>query len=385
MNWLLKSEIQLKTWKRNWVKGGLFLKKDLFNNTYVGWMEQGPESNIVISSRVRLARNLQNMPFPQRLHEKTGLEIINLIKKAWQADDKFLLKDMDWLGFDQLSELDRTILMEKHLVSPGHAQSSKSYNGLLVNHDGSISIMINEEDHLRIQCLLPGLQVQECLQQANEVDDILEERLDIAFDEQRGYLTSCPTNVGTGMRASVMLHLPAIAITGQLNQLVHHINQLGMIVRGIYGEGSEATGNFFQLSNQITLGQMEHDIGSNLVAMTRQIVQQEQILRDNLNRHMRIQIEDRVGRAYGVLTNARMITSNEALTHLSDLRLGVDLGIIEDISLSVLNELMVAIRPAHLQRIAGSQMDALSRDVNRAKVIKEILQSGHNSVQTADE
>ncbi|MDD3852667.1 MAG: protein arginine kinase [Syntrophomonadaceae bacterium] len=361
------------------------MKKDLFNNTYVGWMEQGPESNIVISSRVRLARNLQNMPFPQRLHEKTGLEIINLIKKAWQADDKFLLKDMDWLGFDQLSELDRTILMEKHLVSPGHAQSSKSYNGLLVNHDGSISIMINEEDHLRIQCLLPGLQVQECLQQANEVDDILEERLDIAFDEQRGYLTSCPTNVGTGMRASVMLHLPAIAITGQLNQLVHHINQLGMIVRGIYGEGSEATGNFFQLSNQITLGQMEHDIGSNLVAMTRQIVQQEQILRDNLNRHMRIQIEDRVGRAYGVLTNARMITSNEALTHLSDLRLGVDLGIIEDISLSVLNELMVAIRPAHLQRIAGSQMDALSRDVNRAKVIKEILQSGHNSVQTADE
>lgn len=361
------------------------MKNNFLNSTYVGWMEQGPESNIVISSRVRLARNLQNMPFPQRMDEKSGLELINLIKKAWQTDEKSILKDLNWFSFDELSDLDRTILMEKHLISPGHAQSDKSYNGLLANQDGSISIMINEEDHLRIQCLLPGLQVQECLQQANAIDDILEQHLDIAFDEQRGYLTSCPTNVGTGMRASVMLHLPAIAITGQLNQLGHHINQLGMIVRGIYGEGSEATGNFFQLSNQITLGQMEQDIGSNLVAMTRQIVQQEQILRDNLNRHMRIQMEDRVGRAYGVLTNARMITSNEALTHLSDLRLGVDLGIIEDISLSALNELMVAIRPAHLQKRAGNQMDPLGRDVNRAKVIKEILQSGQNPVQTADE
>jgi protein arginine kinase len=361
------------------------LNNELLNSTYVGWMEQGPESNIVISSRVRLARNLQNMPFPQRLDEKAGLDFLNIIKKTWQADSKSLLKDMDWLGFDKLSELDRNILMEKHLVSPGHAQSNKSYNGLLVNQDGLISIMINEEDHLRIQCLLPGLQIQECLHQANIIDDLLEEQLDIAFDEQRGYMTSCPTNAGTGMRASVMLHLPAVAITGQLNQLVQHINQLGMIVRGIYGEGSEATGNFFQLSNQITLGQMEQDIGSNLVAMTRQIVQQEQILRDNLNRHMRIQIEDRVGRAYGVLTNARMITSNEALALLSDLRLGADLGIIKEISLSVLNELMVAIRPAHLQKRAGNQMDPLGRDVNRAKVIKEILQSGDNSVQTADE
>lgn len=346
---------------------------DLLNRTYVGWMEPGPEADIVISSRVRLARNLQTVPFPHLLDEKRGAESLQQIKEAWQKSDIKSHDKLNLLTFDQLTALDRKILMEKHLISPNHAESHGSYHGLLVDELGLLAIMINEEDHLRIQCLLPGLQVEECYEKVQRIDDEMEKNLNIAFDEHRGYLTSCPTNVGTGMRASVMLHLPATVITGQLNMLVQYIGQLGMTVRGIYGEGSEALGNFFQVSNQITLGQTEEDINTNLTAVTRQIIQQERLLRENLKNQMTVQLEDRICRAYGILTNARMITSNEALAHLSDVRLGVDLGIIKNIAPYALNELVVAIRPAHLQRRAGQEMDAINRDIKRAEVIKERL------------
>lgn len=349
------------------------MTSDLLNRTYVRWMDQGPESDIVISSRVRLARNLQATPFPHLLDEKRGAESLKQITEAWKKSQLQDLRLMQMLTFDKVASLDRSILVEKHLISPNHAESNQAYHGLLVNEDGSLAIMINEEDHLRIQCVLPGLQLEQCYQQVQQIDDALENQLNLAFDERRGYLTSCPTNAGTGMRASVMLHLPATVITGQLNMLVQHIGQLGMTVRGIYGEGSEAIGNFFQVSNQITLGQTEEDINTNLTAITGQIIQQERLLRENLKRQMTVQLEDRIGRAYGILTNARMITSSEALAHLSDVRLGVDLGIIQGIQPFALNELVVAIRPAHLQKRAGQEMDPVSRDINRAEVIKEKL------------
>ena len=344
---------------------------DLLNSTYVGWMEQGPESDIVISSRVRLARNLQTVPFPHLLDENSGQESWQQIVEAWEKSS--LKEEMQLIRFSELPVLDRQILVEKHLISPDHAKSDKFYHGLLVDGDGSLSIMINEEDHLRIQGLLPGLQMEECYQKVQEVDDELEKNLNFAFDEHRGYLTACPTNVGTGMRASVMLHLPAIVITGQLNALIHYIGQLGLTVRGIYGEGSEAMGNFFQVSNQITLGQTEGDIIGNLSAVARQIIQQEQMLRKNLKTYMGIRLEDRVCRAFGTLTNARVIASSEALSQLSEVRLGVNMGIIEGIRPYALNELVVAISPAHLQKRAGREMDPTSRDVHRAEVIKEKL------------
>jgi protein arginine kinase len=234
-------------------------------------------------------------------------------------------------------------------------------------------MMINEEDHLRTQCILPGLQVSNCYDQAEELDDKMEHRLDYAFDSRRGYLTSCPTNVGTGMRASAMLHLPAIVMSGLIKAVFYNLGQIGMTVRGLYGEGTEATGNFYQLSNQVTMGQTEKDISNNLSIIATRVVEQERLTREKLLIDMPYQLEDSIGRAYGILTNARIITSNEALVMLSSLRLGVDLGIIKGIKPFTLNELMVAIRPAHLQKKAGQEMDPLQRDEYRAVVIKQQL------------
>lgn len=343
---------------------------DLLNSNYVGWMDadKGPESDIVISSRIRLARNLTQMPFPHLLDSDSGAKVLSLIKEAWSKSD---LKDFDLITFDQLAAIDREILVEKHLISPEHAKTDSEFRGLLVNKDGSTAIMINEEDHLRIQCLLPGLQINECYQKAKELDDKLEAHLDFAFDEKRGYLTSCPTNVGTGMRASVMLHLPALSITGNTNRIFQNVSQLGMTVRGLYGENSEMLGNFFQLSNQVTLGQTEEDIINNLMVIATQIVEQERLMRKKLYEENKHQLEDRICRAYGILTNAKIMTSNEALKHLSDVRLGVDMQIIHGIKPFALNQLVVALRPAHLQKKTGKEMEAFDRDIVRAGVIKE--------------
>lgn len=348
---------------------------DILNNNYVYWMESkdDKDSDIVISSRVRLARNLNKIPFPHLLDEEKGEQSIKKIKEAWSKSPNQDMQNMTLLTFNQLTNLDRQILMEKHLISPNHAANHTAYSGVLVNGQGSLGIMINEEDHLRIQCFLPGLQLNESLNKALEIDDALEAELSLAFDERRGYLTSCPTNTGTGMRASVMIHLPAFVITGQINNLFQNISQLGMTVRGLYGEGTEMIGNLFQLSNQITLGQTEEDIRSKLSSITEQIVEQERLMREKLNADMKYQIEDKVGRAYGILTNARVITSNEAMILLSEVRLGVDMGILKDINAFALNELLVAIRPAHLQRKVGREMEAFERDIKRAEVIKEKL------------
>lgn len=351
--------------------------KDLLNSDFINWMNsnQGPESDIIICSRLRLARNLRYITFPCFMNSESGAKSMKEIEQAWEDSDIQKLSALTLVTFDKLSSIDKQILVEKHLISPEHGLAQQSYRGLLVSADGIIAIMINEEDHLRIQCLLPGLQMTECYNLAQKIDDELEKRLDFAFDESRGYLTSCPTNVGTGMRASVMMHLPAITISGQRNRVFQNIAQLGMTVRGLYGEGTEIIGNYVQLSNQITLGQTENEIISNLVIISKQIVEQERIIRRNLKEETKYQLEDRVGRAYGILTNARVISSNEALSMLSDVRLGVDLGLIKDISPGVINRLVVAIMPAHLQKKAGQEMDPFMRDVKRAEVIKEILHS----------
>lgn len=345
---------------------------DLLNSSYVGWMEaeQVPEADIVISSRIRLARNLRLMPFPHLLDAEKGTEVLAQIKKAW---DNTKHKDFELVTFDQITALDRQILMEKHLISPDHAKAEQGFQGLLVNGDGSVAIMINEEDHLRIQCMLPGQQLEACYHKAQEIDDLLEKFLDFAFDERRGYLTSCPTNVGTGMRASVMVHLPALSVSGHTNHIFQNISQLGMTVRGLYGEHSEMLGNFYQISNQVTLGQTEDDILNNLVVIVGQIVEQERLMRKRLQEEMKYQLDDRIGRAYGILTNAKIMTSNEALKLLSDVRLGVDMNLVENIKPFALNQLVVAIRPAHLQKKKGQEMDAVERDIERAAVIKEKL------------
>jgi len=252
--------------------------------------------------------------------------------------------------------------------------ANESRNGaVILSENESISIMVNEEDHIRIQCLFPGFQLQEAWQLASRIDDIFETHLDYAFDEKYGYLTSCPTNVGTGIRASVMMHLPALVLTQQINRILSAITQVGLAVRGIYGEGSEATGNLFQISNQITLGQSEDEIIDNLYGVAKQIIEHEKAARQKLLQESRIRIVDRVMRSYGILSNAAILDSKEAAQRLSDVRLGIDLGLISDVSGNVMNELMVMMQPGFLQQYSGEKLSADERDIRRAELIRERL------------
>jgi protein arginine kinase len=349
--------------------------ENILNSASIKWMESQEGQDIVISSRIRLARNLMDLPFPLRLDQKTGNECLQRVQAVCQEEMPAILNHVEFYGFDKMDILDRRILAEKHLISPDHAESNSSFGGILLNQDGSLATMVNEEDHLRIQCLLPGLQLAAGYELAQQMDDYLESKLEYAFDERYGYLTACPTNVGTGLRASVMLHLPAMQMTGQTAQILQNIGQLGMTVRGLYGEGTEATGNFFQMSNQTTMGQTEEEICNHLQAITEQIVEQERVLRERLKIDLKYQLEDKIGRAVGILNHACIINSTEALTLLSDVRLGIDLGIISGIKPYALNQLIVSIRPAHLQKGVDQEMDALQRDIKRAKIIQEQIKA----------
>lgn len=349
--------------------------ENILNCNSVKWMEsQEGQEDIVISSRIRLARNLLDLPFPLRLDQNSANECLQRVKAVCAEEMPDALNGVEFTGFDQLSNLDRRILVEKHLISPGHAESKSPCGAILLNQDGSLSTMVNEEDHLRIQCLLPGLQLSAGYELAQQMDDFLESKLEYAFDEKYGYLTSCPTNVGTGLRASVMLHLPAMQMTGQTAQILQNIGQLGMTVRGLYGEGTEVSGNFFQMSNQTTMGQSEEEICSHLQIVTEQIVEQERMLRERLKLDLKYQLEDKIGRALGILNHARIINSTEALALLSDVRLGINLGILSGIQPYALNQLIISIRPAHLQKCTAQEMDALQRDIKRAEIIREQIQ-----------
>ncbi len=333
----------------------------------------GPHADIVISSRIRLARNLAGIPFPHVLSEEGAEDIVRRVQGAHQAlQAEGRLKGYTFVRVDRLPPLDRQVLVEKHLISPQHAQEAKP-TALLIDPEQTVSVMVNEEDHLRIQCLLPGLQLEKAWETANAVDDALEEKLDFAFGERLGYLTACPTNVGTGLRASVMLHLPALILTNQAARVGHAVIKLGLAVRGLYGEGTEALGNMFQVSNQVTLGQTEEEIIHDLRSVTEQLVGHETNARKLLMSENRSQIEDRVNRAYGILANARIMTSQEAMQLLSDLRLGVDLDLLRLPRKKTLNELMVVTRPAYLQRLAGGELEPLQRDIRRATMIRGSL------------
>ncbi|HEY3315084.1 MAG TPA: protein arginine kinase [Bacillota bacterium] len=335
----------------------------------------GPHSDIVISSRIRLARNLLGVPFPHLLDEARAEEVAGRVEgayKALQAEGK--LADHGLVRVNRLPALDRQVLVEKHLISPQFAQEEKP-TALLVDPGQTVSVMVNEEDHLRIQCLLPGLQLEQAWAKASQVDDDLEGKLDFAFVEQQGYLTACPTNVGTGLRASVMLHLPALILSNQAARVGHAVVKLGLAVRGLYGEGTEALGNMFQVSNQVTLGQTEEEIIQNLRSVTEQIVEHEMNARKFLTQENKSQIEDRVNRAYGLLAHARIMSSQEAMQLLSDLRLGVDLEILRAARKRSLNELLVVTRPAYLQRLAGGELEPLQRDIRRAAMIRDSLRA----------
>ncbi|MGE8207215.1 protein arginine kinase [Heyndrickxia sp. NPDC080065] len=337
------------------------------------WMNQeGPYSDIVLSTRIRLARNFKQYKFPTLFNNEEAKEIISKVESVLQSSNIQDGGKIELLLMDDLQNLQKRVLVEKHLISPNLADDS-SHGAVILSGEEDSSIMINEEDHIRIQCLFPGLQLAEALEKASSIDDILEEHIDYAFNEKLGYLTSCPTNVGTGLRASVMVHLPGLILTQQMNRIIPAINQLGLVVRGIYGEGSEALGNIFQISNQITLGKTEKDIVEDLISVVHQIIAQERSAREALIKTSNIQLEDRVHRSYGVLANSRIIETKEAAQCLSDVRLGIDIGYIKNVSKNILNELMILTQPGFLQLFAGGPLRPHERDIRRATLIRERL------------
>jgi len=337
------------------------------------WLKgMGPESDIVISSRIRMARNIESMAFPHYLNSEKSKEIIDMVYKTIIGANLSIEKDFDLIKMNESDMIDRLNYIEKHLISPALAQNT-SGGAVLINKEETISIMINEEDHIRIQCLLPGLQLDNCLDIGQQIDDLLEENIKYTFDEQLGYLTSCPTNVGTGIRASVMVHLPALSLTGYINGVFHIASKIGLTVRGIYGEGTQYLGNIYQISNQITLGASEEEIVANLRNVTIQVIQNERVAREYLLKTKSMELEDKVFRSYGILKNARLLTSNESMQLISDVKLGVNLELIKEVSTEKLNELIAIIQPGYLQKYFKSELTGIERDIKRAQLVRESI------------
>ncbi len=342
-----------------------FLKQD------TEWLKgTGPDANIVMSSRTRLARNVDKMPFSNRAKNKQLEDILNMTEAA--AKECSFLKDALFIRLKDLSEVDRLFLVERHLMSPEHARNV-DYKALIVDTKEIVSIMVNEEDHLRIQVIKSGLDLRECWRIIDEIDTVLSKSLPFAFSVKWGYLTACPTNAGTGLRGSTMLHLPALVFTGQVGKILQAIAKLGLNVRGLYGEGTEAMGNVFQLSNQISMGITEEEILDNIERMTNQLISREDATRKMLLTKNKEGLFDRVSRAYGTLKSAHIINSNETVALLSAIRLGVDLGIIKNMDRRTVNELFILTQPAHLQKLEGKTLTSDERDVKRAEIVKERL------------
>ncbi len=335
------------------------------------WMAgTGPDNDIVISSRVRLARNIEGQPFPCLAADETTADVLKQVGDMVSGRNGFI--DFSFQPMEEMSALGKQALVEKHLISPLLARGVKN-GAVLLSRDEAVSIMINEEDHLRIQIILPGLQTEEALEEANRCDDQMENILRYAFDERYGYLTACPTNLGTGLRASVMLHLPALIMTGQINRFLGVLSQVGLAVRGLYGEGSEIVGNLVQISNQVTLGQNENEIIGNLNSVMRQVIEQEQEARQALLDKKRAELADRAWRSLGLLKYAQVMSSQEAIQLISDLRLGFDLGLIKTVDHKLLNELLVLIQPGCLQLLAGKELGTAERNLERPVQIKKAL------------
>lgn len=336
------------------------------------YINKGPDSDVVLSSRVRLARNFKKYPFPHKTTPAEQRSIIEETKNALFNGSQKMSEVFRFIDFADLDAVEKVVLVEKHVVSKELLECNRN-SGLLLSKDERISIMINEEDHLRIQCLATGMQLSEAWEVCNNLDDLLSETIDFSWDENTGYLTSCPTNIGTAIRASVMMHLPALTMTGYIKPVLEALGKLGMAVRGMYGENTEASGNMFQLSNQVTLGKSEDDILLSIKNITLQIIEQERSLRQHLLNQKKYQLEDKIFRSFGILKNARIISTNECLKRLSDLRLGVDLSIIEDINIEDINELMLKVQPGSLQKKAGKNLKADERDIFRAEHVRKII------------
>lgn len=355
--------------------------QDFLQRATTKWMKDGgPDDDIALTSRIRIARNIEDVPFPMLQTDSHANAVIEQVERAMNSSKVAATGQFELLHISDMSALDRQVLVEKHLISRDLAEEVR-HGAVALRADEVVNVMINEEDHMRIQCLMPGLRLEEAWAVANELDDALEEQIPYAFHDRYGYLTACPTNVGTGIRASVMLHLPGLVLSGQISRLLSAVSQVGLTVRGMYGEGSESAGNLFQVSNQVTLGETEEEIIGNLDSVVHQLIDHERNARRVLVQENRDGLEDRVSRSFGILAYARRMDSKETLQRLSDVRLGIDLGMITGVSAGILKELLVMTQPAFLQKYYNQELSPTERDLRRATLIRERLRLDDTEVQ----
>lgn len=340
-----------------------------------GWLSvEGPETEVVLSSRIRLARNLSGKPFPARANKNVQEEILNLIEETFKKTSISEAIFLNLSASGGLDKIDRQFLMERHLISFEHAQANFT-RGVIIGRGEKISTMINEEDHLRLQALEPGFALNKAWNNLNSLDDELAKFLPFAFSSEWGFLTACPTNIGTGLRASCLMHLPALVYSEEIEHVLQNLSKIGMVARGFYGEGTKVLGDFFQISNATTLGQTENEIIDNLSRVVKQIIDYEKKSRLKLFTEIgtKTKTEDAIYRAYGLLAHARTITYEETINHLSKIRLGIYLGLNLPVDINILNELLLLTQPAHLQEIADQELSAVQRDVIRAEFIRQKL------------
>ncbi|MBU0709504.1 MAG: protein arginine kinase [Candidatus Omnitrophica bacterium] len=343
---------------------------DLLKHTSEWLKGTGPNSDIVISTRIRLARNLNKLPFPHWANKKQSGEALQAIEESFNKVD--YLKKATVFKLAEINSIDKQLLVERHLMSFEHTQKT-DYKAVAIEEEEIVAIMINEEDHMRIQVMQSGFNLFEAWNIINRIDECLAKELSIAYSSDWGYLTACPTNAGTAMRGSVMLHLPALVMTRSIDRVLAAISKLSFTTRGLYGEGTQATGNFFQISNQVSLGLSEDEIVNNINGLIRQIIEQEKQARELMLSRNKSLLEDRVYRSLGILKSARIITSQETTELLSMVRLGVDLEMVKDINRQTINELFIITQPAHLQKIENKKLSSNERDSKRAELIRSKL------------
>jgi len=330
------------------------------------YRDRGFQDDIVLSTRIRLARNLKGIPFPNQMSSQDGEKVISLVSEALsKLNYKFNL-----IRLSQISEIEQQKLLEEHLISPQMLKNTQN-KAVFISEDESVSILVNEEDHIRLQCIYSGAESNKAYDLISKIDDFLSKNVQYAFHRKYGHLTACPTNVGTGMRLSFMLHLPALCMTRLADNLFATVGKVGVTVRGMYGEGTKSSGNIFQISNQITLGKSESELAQNITDVVNQIIAKERELRRRIIQDKGIAIEDRIMRSYGIMRYAKKISTEELTGILSNVRFGISLGIIKDINVGLINEIMVVTRPAHIAETGA--VNSFERDVKRAELIKNIL------------
>lgn len=332
----------------------------------------GPESDIVMSSRIRLARNLAEFPFPNRADEVLKAEVVEQLRD--RIESLPLRSKLTFLRISDMTPLDRQFLVERQLISREHSEAVGP-RGVGVSAEENISLMVNEEDHLRMQVIHSGFALDDCWQEINRIDDLLEQRVNYAFSERLGYLTACPTNAGTGIRVSVMVHLPGLVLTKDIQKVFQALQKLRLAVRGLYGEGSQAMGDFYQISNQVTLGRSEEDLIKTVQEVIPSILRYERKARESLLADNREGLHDQISRAFGILRSAQTITSEETLHLLSSVRLGINLGLINDLQIPTINELLITTQPAHLQKVRQEHLESGDRNKARASLLRQSLTS----------